>query len=480
MPIRKLGSGQEVPFADFAPDQNLTTPGIIIDASNAIPTIKGYKARPSPVQIAPALPLTGTGQTEPPLGAYVALYQNGTTSLIAGTATRLFRLSAGAWTQIGSGYTATFPWVFTQFGEDVLATSAGNLNMQVANGPTGTFSNLGPGTGDPPPNNAPTVISVAGFAASYTGSAWTNSGAGVDTGWSLPGHANNSSTLAANGFLYDYPGSIVAAAALFRNQIVFKKNSTWLLTPAAYPTVWSSQVLSSNTGTWGQGCVCPMPTAISFLGTDDFYICQAAAPQRIPNSMKEWFFNTVHKDTNGNPDQLQNTSSWYDPMTAICYWHFVSQNPPFAGIPDRYVGWNSRSGRWVPGYLNTPLVVWNTQPGMQSGMYFDTNGALQQWSGVPTTMFILTGYQGDADNLTQLQKVRVSYNQGLLPQSQTLIPMHAYRMGDFPTVESAGILALDGWFSIRQTDRYHQVQLSTNGGCEIMAMAYEGRIAGVR
>jgi hypothetical protein len=470
MPIRKLGSGQEVPFYDFAPDLNLTTPGIILDASSAIPTIKGYKARQSAVQIAPPLPLTG-GQPTPPLGAYVALYSNNTTSLIVGSATALLRLVNGAWQQIGSNYTATFPWVFTQFSDDVLATSAGNTNIQVASGPTGTFTNLAGG----PPTKAVSIISVAGFAAAYSTDEWFNSAAGSDNNWTP-----NVQTQAAFGFLYDYPGNIVAAAALFRNQIVWKQNSMYMLTYVGGDSVWSSQVLSANTGTWGQGCVCPMPTAIAFLGTDDFYICQGAAPQRIPNSMKEWFFALVHKDANNNPDQLNLTSSWYDPLTATCYWHFVSNQPPYPGVPDRYVGWNSRSGRWAPGYLNTPLVVWNTQPGEQAGLYFDTNGALWQWSGPPTNMFILTGYQGDADNLTQLQKVRVAYTQGELPRSQNLIPMHVNRMGDYPTVDPAAILAGDGWFNLRATDRYHQVQLSTVGPCEIQAMAYEGRLAGVR
>jgi hypothetical protein len=472
MPIRKLGQGQEVPFYDFGPDLNLTTPGIILDASGAIPTIKGYRARPSAIQVAPALPLTGAGAQEPPLGGYVALYANGSTSIIAGTATRLFRLVSGAWTAIGSGYTATWPWVFTQFGEDVLATSAGNTNIQVANSPTGTFANLG----GSPPTNAASVLSVAGFAAAYKQNEWFNSSAGTDTGW-----PPSVTTQSGSGFLYDYPGNIIASAALFRNQIVWKQNSTFMLTYIGGDQVWSSQVLSSNTGTWGQGCVCPMPTAISFLGTDDFYICQGAAPQRIPNSCKEWFFANCHKDANNNPDQLQLTSSWYEPLGATCYWHFVSQNPPYPGVPDRYVGWNSRSGRWVPGYLNTPLVIWNTQSGQQSGLYFDINGALWSWSGASTNMFILTGYQGDADNLTQLQKVRVAYNQGLYPRTQTLTPMHVYRLGDYPTVDQpATFNSLDGWFNIRVTDRYHQVQVATVGPCEIMAMAYEGRLAGVR
>jgi len=472
MPIRKTGSGQEVPFYDFGPDLNLSTPGIVLDANNAIPTIKGYKSRNSAQQVAPALPVTGAGQPETPLGAYVALYQDGSTKVFAGTASRLFRLDSGAWTTVGSGYSATFPWVFTQFLQDVIATSPGNPNMQVAAGPTGTFSNLGGG----PPTNATSVISVGGVVAAYKNADYLNSAVGTDSYWSPPTPSNGS----FQGTLYDFPGNIVAAAALFRNQIMFKKNSMFMATPVQGSQQWNTQILSANTGTWGQGCVCPMPTAISFLGTDDFYICQAAAPQRIPNSCKEWFFNTCHKDASGSPDQLQTTSSWYDPMTATCYWHFVSQSPPFAGMPDRYVGWNSRSGRWVPGYLNTPLVVWNTQPGQQAGLYFDNNGVLQSWTGPPTTMFILTGFQGDPDNLTQLQKVRVSYATGLMPTSQNLIPMHVYRMGDFPTVEIPAILAADGWFNFRYTDRYHQVQIQTSGPAEIQAMAYEGRLAGVR
>ena len=428
--------------------------------------MKGYKARNSPQQVAPALPHTAGGATETALGAYVALYSNGTNSIIAGTATRLFRLVSGAWQAIGSGYTATFPWVFTQFSDDVLATSAGNTNIQVAAGPTGTFSNLA----GSPPTNSPTIISVAGFAAAYKTNEWFNSAAGTDNNWTP-----STQTQAANGFLYDYPGNIVAAAALLRTQIIWKANSMYLLTYVGSTQVWSSQILSANVGTFGQGCVCPMPTAIAFLGTDDFYICQGAAPSRIPNNMKEWFFITA------DPNQLANVSSWYDPLSATCYWHFVSLQPPYPGMCDRYVGWNSRSGRWVPGYLDTPLVVWNTQPpSQQSGLYFDVSGNLQSWTGTPTTMSITTGLQGDQDNLTQLQKVRVSYTTWFEPTSQICVPMHVYRLGDAPTVEPVATLANDGWHNLRATDRYHQVQLSTNGPCEAMTLAYEGRLAGVR
>jgi hypothetical protein len=82
--------------------------------------------------------------------------------------------------------------------------------------------------------------------------------------------------------------------------------------------------------------------------------------------------------------------------------------------------------------------------------------------------------------LTQLQKVRFAYTTAFLPQTQNLIPMHVYRLGDYPTVEAAAIFAPDGWFNMRYTDRYHQLQLQANGPCEIITMSYEGRLAGVR
>jgi hypothetical protein len=470
MPARKFGSGQEIPFYDYAPDLTLTTPGLVLDANFAIPTVKGYAAR----NTAAAWTTAGAIPGGPPLGGIIAQYSDGTTSIIVGTATHLYRLVGNTWNSIGTG-TATQqkPWNFAQFADDVLATSGANTNILVAPGPTGTFANLDATA----PTNATTIIAVAGFAAAYVKNEWFNSSAGTDTSWTP-----NTQTQSGSGFLYDVAGNITAATPYLRNQIIWKADSTWMLTYIGGTQVWGSQLLSPSVGAYSQGCVCPMPTGIAFLGTDDFYLCAGYTPQRIPNNFKEDFFRRLSKDANGNPNALQYTTSWFDPISAVCYWHYQSAVAPFGfmNMPDQYVGWNSRSGRWTHGSLNTPLVLPNTQPGMQSGFYFDSNNVLQSWTGVPTNMMIITGYQGDADNLTQLQKVRVAYTPGLYPTSQLCIPQHVYRLGDSPTVEPAGAIAADGWFSIRQTDRYHNVQINTVGPCEMMAIAYEGRLAGVR
>ena len=463
MAARQLGQAAEVAFSDFAPDVDPTSKGIILDSSNAVPTIKGYRSRNSAVQYAPALPGT-------PAGAYVALYANGTVSVIAvvetGSSTTFYRLVSGAWTSVGVFGVTTGPWYFAQFADDVIATAVGAQFILVANGASGTFAELDATA----PNFAATVISVAGFAAAYAANEWFNSSAGTDTSWTP-----NVQTQAASGFLYDLPGNIVAAVPFFRTQIVWKQQAMWLLNYIGGTQVWSSQLLSVNTGTWSQSCVVLLPEAVAFLGTDDFYMTQGYAPTRIPNNLKEWFFYQSADIT-----QLQKTQSWFDPINSVVYWHYVSLTPPFAGVPDQYVAWNTRNNRWAHGYLSTPLVINNTQPGLTSGLYFDTANVLRTWTGTPGTMTLLTGYQGDGEHLVQLQRVRPKYTPGLYPSGQSFIPMSTYILGQPDTVWPGATLGQDAWFNTRATDRYIRGQLNTVGLTEVSAIEAEVRTSGVR
>ncbi|MGA9884062.1 MAG: hypothetical protein WBQ34_10115 [Candidatus Acidiferrales bacterium] len=463
MAARQLGQAAETAFTDFAPDVDPTSKGIILDSSNAVPTIKGYRSRNAPVPYAPALPGT-------PAGAYVALYANGTVSVIAvvetGSSTTFYRLVSGAWTSVGVFGVTTGPWYFAQFADDVIATTVGAQFILVANGASGTFAELDATA----PTYATTVISVAGFAAAYQANQWFNSSAGTDTSWTP-----NVQTQSASGFLYDLPGNIVAAAPFFRTQIVWKQQAMWLLNYIGGTQVWSSQLLSVATGTWSQSCVVLLPEAVAFLGTDDFYMTQGYAPTRIPNNLKEWFFYQSADTT-----QLANTQSWFDPINSVVYWHYVSLTPPFAGVPDQYVAWNTRNNRWAHGYLSTPLVINNTQPGLTSGLYFDTNNVLQSWTGAPGTMSLLTGYQGDGEHMVQLQRVRPKYNTGLYPTGQSFLPMSTYILGKPDTVWPGATLGQDAWFNTRATDRYIRGQLNTVGLAEVAALEAEVRTSGVR
>src|SRR5215472_2073435 len=327
------GSGQNIPLQDYAPDLPSDTPGILLDCNNAVPTTKGYKARNSPVQYGPALP----GNI---VGAYLAYYNDQSISLLAATNTNVWRLVSGSWTNVSVAFNATGRVRFTQFNDDVIAVGAG-INPLVATGSGGSFAVLA----GSPPANAVTAISVAGTVVMYQGANWYNS---------------------AFGTLYDYPGPIVAAAPIFRAQVVFKKNAIWLGTFTGAPFVWNFQLISAETGTWGQECIVVLPDSIAFLGIDDSYVTTGYTPTRIPNNVRRFFFDNV--DLNN----IHLTSAWYDDVNATIYWHYISKDAVNA-VHDRYVAYNLRVGKWATGYLTMAFAVPNTQPGMLSGIYFDQN-----------------------------------------------------------------------------------------------------------
>lgn len=481
MPDYVRGSGKEIPLADYAPDLDPTTPGIILDANNAVPTMKGYMARNAPIQVA-------TSQTPaafpfPPQGAYIAQFMslNGQPSLYAagGGNIYIFEGMSGGWQLVAGPPAAVNSRVrFTQFNDDVIATAAGLGGPLVSSSQLGGFHALGGG----PPANAPIVISVGGFVVFFAGASWFSSAAGVDNNYTP-----NIQTLAATGTLYDVPGDITAAAALYRSIVAFKAGATWVGVFSGSPFTWSFQLISGQVGTFGQECVVTLPDSIAFLGTDDFYITTGYTPQRIPNSLKEWFFATA------DPSQLANVIGWYDPQHSIIYWHFVSLQTPVSGMLDRYVAYNVRVGRWSTGYLNTNFVVPNTQDSLvalegtangsaQAGYFFDPNNLLKTWDGnqgaVPGTMYVKTGYVGDETNLSQLQRFRAKWNTA--PTFDFGQAYHTNILGQTPIFDSAVVRANDDWQNCRQYDRWHQVQFNSVGSAEITAYAYQARIGGTR
>lgn len=466
----------DVKIGDFAPDFPSVDPSLILDMVGAIPTIAGYRARNAPAPYAPALP-------EAPLGGYVAFYADGSLSVLAAGANHIYRLVAGAWViaDTTGPFAATQPWNFVQFNDDVIAFNGSIQLPQVAAGVGGTFAALG----GSPPFNMSTGISVGGVLVGYVGPAWANSAAGTDNNW-IP----NVQTQAGQGTLYDYPGNIIAAAGFFRMQIVFKPASMYILNYIGQDTIWQNQLASNTTGTWGQGCVVIGPEAVYFIGNDDFWVTQGYAPTRMqgvngPNGVKEWFFRNIYRDASNNPIYLKNTQGWYDPENAVVNWYWVSNAAPYPGVPDRVLSYNVRSNRWATDYLNAKLVISNTQPGLTSGLFFDVNNVLQSWSGAPTTQGLLTGYYGDSSNMSQLLKAKPIYlgsesGQIGLPTSEQLTPLSVYVMGDTDRVGDPGVLAADGFYYLRDSNKYHRLHLVTQGPCEVVGWSFEARAAGNR
>lgn len=129
-------------FGPFLPDQNPVGADRLITAKNVIPAPNGYRAVPGFAPVTDALPAAF-------LGGFSAISTDGTAFLIAGTASTLSRLVAGAWTSLLSGLSISNRWKFTQFGNFVIGVNGGTTRViDLAAGTAGSLS------------GAPTAIDV--------------------------------------------------------------------------------------------------------------------------------------------------------------------------------------------------------------------------------------------------------------------------------------------------------------------------------
>lgn len=461
---------QSIQIGSFAPDLDALTPGIVLGMTGAVPTTKGFKAIPTAVQLASALPGLCTGST-------FANYSDGSSRIVAGTASHLYHVSGGGWVEIDTAQTfaATGRWRFAQFGDDLIAVANG-VAPQVATGVAGQFAALG----GSPPSSATTVVSVGSQVMMGKGQSWFVSAVGNDASWTP-----SLQTLAGTAPLTDFPGPITALAQVYRNVIAFKNAGMWLGTFVGAPSIWSFQPISDYVGTWGQENVIPLSDGVAFVGTDDFYICNGSAPAPIPNNIRRWFFDTV------DITRMAEIFGWHDEQNAVLWWHFPDVNSP-SGVLNNYVTYNKRTQRWGQGLMSVSFVPYpmnSTVTNPLIAAYLDTSNVLQQWSGPPGAMQILTHYVGEGATLTQLLRVRArmfslgaspAIPAGPNPLQLVCTPRHTPQIGAGEIMSQPAILGADGWWNCRQTDRYHRVMLGIQGDVELSVIDWQLRAAGRR
>lgn len=465
---------KEFPLVDFGPDLALDSSSkgqiVLLDMDKGVPTTKGYQAMNSPQ------PMITSPLPSMSLGATVVYYSNGFIQVFAGDTNHLYYLPAGAQPPVQGGpwgiaeAAGAIPtavgsrWRYAQFGDTVITVNAGQAQplYSTFNG-GGNFQPVAtsPGAVGSPPANADLVTAVNGQVLMFQGSNWYCSALSTFNDWTP-----DIQTQSGSGVLYDFPGSIVACSRLFRSVIAFKASATWVGSYIGGQAVWQWQLISDLTGTWCQEAVIEMPDAVAFFGIDDFYLTSGYTPQRIPNSLKEWFFDVADQTLFGA------MLSRYDPYHAICFWYFVSKNTPYAEVPDRYVCWNSRTGKWGAGYLNVTMVPYpNFQPGsnpgsslsggLWNGLYFGTDNILYSWSGAPGNMMLKTSYVGTVQAYSQCMRVKPLYY--IKPEHTVIQPYHVHNVGDPDIAGPPTFLSPDGWHYFRQYDKWHSFQINIDG-----------------
>ncbi len=472
-----------VPLNNFAPDLDPTTPGIMVECDNLLPTLKGYRAAPSPLGVGlPALP-------DACRGLIVIRDLDATWRVFAATGAAIYEATGTAWSDVSKtgGYTTTAEdvrWRFAQFGNVTLAT---NRSAPIQQALDAGFDDV------PTAPRAAILETVSGFAMAFDTIDATY-GDRPD-GWWCSALRNQAdwtpaiATQAANGRLLDSPGAIRAARRLGADIVAYKERSMYLGRYLGPPLIWSWTLIPGEIGALSQESVVDIGTAHVFLGVDDFYLFDGTRPQSIGSPLREWFFADIE------PRFRYRVQALHDRINSLVYWFYPARGSD--GALTKWVAYHYKANKWGHGtltveaaseYLNGAITYdtlgdyfatydaipaiaydspyWNEASIIASVV--DSTHTFRTLLGPAGPASLTTGDMGDDETFTTLTRVRPRFVTA--PASATLDHLVHDELGTDPAVaESSDLNA--GKFDALWSSRWHRLRVATSGNMEITALA---------
>lgn len=482
-----------IPLTGFAPDADPSTPGLITDCTNLIPSERGMVGGPAPVSVTGVGPLAAVCR-----GAAVVTKTNGTRRVLAGTQTRLYELSGTAWVDYSAAtYTGSSEsrWMFAQFGDATIATNDADA-LQAST--SGTFASLASAP------EARIVMSTRDFVLAFNTNDVTF-GDSPDRWWcsAFQNHADwvpAAATQCTTGRLIGSGGEITAAIRLGEYAVAFKETSTFLGRYVGPPIVWQWDQVPGDVGCIGPEAVCDIGGVCVFVGNDNIWAFDGTRPEPIAKGqVAQWFLN--------------NSSATYRYRSILTYdkqnrrvWLFYASASSSDGTPDSALVYHLDSRKWgradrtieavfnyvTPGLTwdtfnsvsstwdGLPNVPWDSQTFQASGRafaIFNTSHQIQTLTGGSTTSGMTTGDTGDDDTVTTVQQVRLRFN--AKPTSATCTGFMKFTEGEPLTTRSTSSMA-DGKFDQLQAGRFHRFAFTFTGAHEVNAIRVQSIESGFR
>ena len=462
-------------FQDFAPDLDPITPGALLDMANMVPSAKGYRSYPGLTKY--------TVNTLPAgcVGAYGTTI-GGQLVILAGTASKLFYLNNST-TLLDSGLAPTPTsgrWRFDEYAGVIVAVNGVNTPYTY----DGTsFASL---AGGAPVSSIVQATKYSLFLIYANSSNWISTL--NSTVWT-PSIATETVT----GTIRSGSGNITAAHRIRGGIAIYKKKTLTFGQFSGPPFFWDfGNGVSDEVGTWGQECVANVGDVHYFPGPDDFYQFDGFSLQRIPNNLKEWFFDNLDQSL-----AHLICASW-DQKRSLIFWHFPSVRANPAGSLDSWICFNLRTGKWAADTTATkidfPLFstietgqltygVLTTLYPTYADMNFDygdlqsrtneqraaiknSDHALHIYNGNPGEASLTTHDFGDGVNMYQIEQARPRYE--VYPESATLQPLTQLKKpGTAPVAGAAVALDDDAKFDLINTARAQRLKHVSQGDCEM-------------
>lgn len=465
----------------FAPDADSTTPGVLTTCVNLIPFDNGMRSAPSGLTPAGVPALAAECR-----GSAVVTKLDDSRRVIAGTTTKLYELTGGAWVDSGGTYTGGTEtrWSLAQFGN---ATLASNLADTIQRSSGAGFTDI---AGAP---KAKIIFSVGTQIMALN----VNDGAIKNDGWHCCATFDETdwvesvTTLCASGRIVSQPGSFTAGARLGEYAVAYKANAIFMGQFVGAPSVWDwTQVVGGDFGCVGQDAVCDIGSAHFFVGNDGFYLFDGSRPIPIGEGSVSNFFKE-----DCSPVNRTRTQCVFDRLNNVVWVFYCSEG---ASIPDRALVYHVGTKMWgaanmtVESTLNfvsagvtidglTALSAtidglteysfdsnfWVT--GGRSLAAFNSAHQLQSLTGPATTAGFVTGDVGDDDVVSLLSQLRLRFAPGFKPTSASVQTFTRSDLGDDLLAGSSSTMT-EGKFDVMDSARWHRASFTLVGDCRVIAM----------
>lgn len=469
----------------FSPDLDPTTPGVITACVNFIPYEAGMAGAPSASTPTSTLALAAAC-----VGGVVITKLDDTRRIIAGTATKLYELSGGVWTDVSrvGNYTggADTRWSYTQFGN---ATIASNLTDQMQRSTAGAFANIGTAP------KAKIVFSVGSFVMALNTSDATY-GVSQNRWWCCATFDETNWTpsvtaLCATGQLVSAPGQITAGGKLGDYAVAYKDKAIFLGQFVGAPSVWDwAQVPGGDAGCVGQDAWTDIGGAHFIVGQDNLWLFDGSRPVPIGvGQVREWFY------ANSNPSYRYKIQCIFDRQTNRVWIFYPSTNSTTLDsamvyhLATKQFGLVTINIEAVLNYISAGVTIdglssisstidglsaysFDSQFWLSGGRalsIFNTSHQLQLMTGASTSSSYTTGDMGDDDGVSLLSKIRIRFAPGFAPTTATAQVSSKMTEGDGLTIGDTHTLN-DGKFDVLQAARFHRATIAMTGDNRVLAM----------
>lgn len=474
----------------FAPDSEVRTEGALLSCSNLVPTRKGFasvRALNSLGALALETPAHGMGCITTGLGRFI----------YAGTVDKIYKYAEPDWQRVSRlvPYIAAPHWMFTNFGDVVLAASGVNKIQSLPNvvgQPFDRFDDI------PEAPKAKLVVVSNGFVLAF-------SIEGNPDGWAcsaLYDHLTwvpNAAKQSANGRLIDSMGEIVAALPLGDGVAVYKKNVVYLATYVGAPSqniIWAFERVSKEAGALSSTSVADIGGKHFIVGQNDFFIFDGSRPYRLEAPVKEWFFRRLHKK------KVDSVVCFFDETTRCVYISFCDKT--LSDTNNTTLVYNIDTQCWgkidfganVSGAfysigitydaLGERFRVYNDLTAdvfdeigfsevFSSPKFFNADNVLCDMSGAPLDSKLETWIAGDYSDISRVLRVLPEFTTA--PQASTLTHLYAdHPTKPFRSFNETGLV--NGLYYTNLSSRWHQFKITTKGLFEITSLDLDAIFAG--